>query len=197
MVAGFNFLVCLTLATAVLSSPQGAREKFKENFLANSPCGENVKPVSCKCESGEEFNIGEGKPACKPKAWESCTCPSGETVEVDMEEAFKAFKQEMRKELILEKSPCGAGVEPSECACENGETFVPDFMPGQKPCEGSKFSSCTCPNGETFDKDKIKEVIKALRADRSHARGASSAAVPVLMEKHLTKTRSKRLSKLL
>merc|ERR1712243_311746 len=73
-----NSLMVLTLVLATAASAQGSREKFKENFLKNSPCGADVKPVSCTCKSGEEFTIGEGKPACRPKEWESCTCPSGD-----------------------------------------------------------------------------------------------------------------------
>ena len=85
---------------------------------------------------------------------------------MDVEGAIKAFKQEMKKELFLEKSPCGAGVEPTECSCEDGSTFAPDFTRGSKPCGESKFSLCTCPNGETFDKETMKEIIKAIREEK-------------------------------
>jgi hypothetical protein len=54
------------LLLAVTGSPQskhkvfcsGFREKLKERLLKNSPCGEGVKPFSCKCKSGEEFTLG-------------------------------------------------------------------------------------------------------------------------------------------
>merc|ERR1712066_1059543 len=142
-----QLLLGLGLLLTASSSPQGAREKFKEHLQKISPCGEGVKP------------------ACKPKDWESCTCPGGETVDVDLEKDFKAFKQEMRKELILSKSPCGAGIEPTGCTCEDGSTVTLDFTPGTKPCDGA-LDFCSCPNGETFDKQQIKEIVKSLKAER-------------------------------
>ena len=94
--------------------------------------------------------------------------PDGQTVEVDLEEQFKqereAFKKEKRREKILAKSPCGAGVEPTECSCENGETFTPADTT-ERPCDGLP-SSCTCPNGETFDKEALREIFKALKAEQ-------------------------------
>merc|ERR1712179_22961 len=95
------------------------------------------------------------------------TSPSGETVEVDLEKDFKAFKQEMRKEMFLSKSPCGAVIDHLHlcCTCEDGSTDTLDFTPGTKPCDGA-LDFCSCPNGETFDKQQIKEIVKSLKAER-------------------------------
>ena len=61
--------------------------------------------------------FSEGRPACRPKDFESCTCPDGETVEVDLKAALK--------KKFLEKSPCGEGIAPVSCLCEDETTFVP------------------------------------------------------------------------
>ena len=70
-----QLVVVFGLLLAVTGSPQGKknkifhftfpynsfsgfRKKLKERLLKNSPCGEGVKPLSCKCKSGEEFNLG-------------------------------------------------------------------------------------------------------------------------------------------
>merc|ERR1712106_148660 len=150
-------VTCLLLA--VNCSPQGFREKLRERLLKNSPCGEGVKPLACKCKSGSEFTLGEGRPVCRPKDFESCTCPDGETVEVDLEAAGEKLK-----EKLLAKSPCGAGIKPAECTCANGDTFTPVSSSGRRnrnPCVGPP-SSCTCPDGETISGDTIKDLIKTL-----------------------------------
>ena len=61
--------------------------------------------------------FSEGKAACRPKEFESCTCPDGETVEVDLKAAVK--------KKFLEISPCGEGVALVSCLCEDESTFVP------------------------------------------------------------------------
>jgi hypothetical protein len=61
--------------------------------------------------------ISEGSPACRPKEFESCTCPDGETVEVDPKAAFK--------KKLLDKSPCGEQIAPVSCLCEDDSSIVP------------------------------------------------------------------------
>jgi len=217
-----QFVVVFAFLCGVNSSPQfGWLKKIvQKRLLKLSPCGEGVKPLSCKCEDGDEFTLGEGLPACIPTQFESCTCPGGDTVQVNLRESLKAkllekspcgedvapvsclcedgaeivpftegeegkcsagwpqscecpdgsshelwgkFKEikEKVKEKILSKSPCGAGIKPSECTCENGDTFTPLNSDGPKyPCEGLP-SSCTCPNGETFDLDSLSGIVQA------------------------------------
>ena len=52
----------------------------------------------------------------------SCQCPDGSTI--DVAKKIDEKKEEFKKK-VLEKSPCGAGVKPSGCVCEDGETFTP------------------------------------------------------------------------
>ena len=69
---------------------------------------------------------------------------------------------EKLKEKLLAKSPCGAGIKPTECSCGNGDTFTPESSYGRRnPCVGPP-SSCTCPDGETISGDTIKEIIITL-----------------------------------
>jgi hypothetical protein len=89
----------------------------------------------------------------------SCQCPDGSTHEVF--EKLKEKKEKL-KSKILDKSPCGAGVEPTECTCENGETLATGSSSEPlNPCAGPP-SSCTCPDGETFDGNTLREILKAL-----------------------------------
>jgi hypothetical protein len=64
--------------------------------------------------------FSEGKAACRPKEFESCACPDGETVEVDLKAALQ--------KKFLKNSPCGEGIAPVSCLCEDDSTFVPFIL---------------------------------------------------------------------
>merc|ERR1712066_975294 len=145
-----------------MGSPQFLKflkDKVKERLLKNSPCGENVAPTSCLCEDGSSIVpfTGEEEERCPKGLPETCECEDGSIHEIA--KGLKAIKEKVQG-IFLSKSPCGAGIKPSECSCENGETFTPGVS--RNPCNGLP-SSCTCPNGETFDGDDVKEIIKTLK----------------------------------
>ena len=86
-------------------------------------------------------------------------CPDGSTHEV-----FNKLKEkkEKLKAKLLEKSPCGAGVEPTECTCENGETLATGSSSGRlNPCNGPP-TYCTCPDGEPFEPKALREILNSL-----------------------------------
>ena len=102
--------------------------------------------------------FSEGSPACRPTKLESCTCPNGETVDIDLKAALK--------KMLLSKSPCGKNIKPESCLCADNSTIVPGT---DEKCPTVLPVTCQCPNGTSIEvakkinekKEKIKEKVLA------------------------------------
>lgn len=135
-----------------------------KNKILNSdmnPC-KGKAPASCSCTNGASFDpdsvitlainsplsTGAADP-CGGKARPStCTCPQGNTFEIDDMTYSIATKWGIPN--------CGKGVLPSNCQCKDGSTFNTDSI-NQVPCGGNPFNIqfCSCPNGKVINKNQF------------------------------------------